>query len=273
MKRFLLILIFAFLFTHNLLSQEVQVMTLGTFHFDFPNRDIIKVDDSNQIDVLSPQYQNEIEEIVKKLSKFRPTAIAIEVSPNKQHKLDSTYHSYLKGEHKLNRDEYEQIGFRLAKMFNLKKLHCVNDWGRNYKDIDSIFNDENSTIRSQFMESFYKNPDSMLMYNKESIFKTEGILAQLRASNNQNHHVKNLGNYLISIFKFETDDYPYYGVDFTTGWWFNRNLRIFRNIQKVKASPNDRILVIYGTGHLNLLNIFFESSPEFNLVDTNSYLE
>ena len=68
-------------------------MTLGTFHFDFPNRDIIKFDDSDQIDVLSPQYQKEIIAIVEKLSKFKPTAIAIELNPNKQQKIDSTYNA------------------------------------------------------------------------------------------------------------------------------------------------------------------------------------
>ena len=122
------------------------------------------------------------------------------------------------------------------------------------------------------MESFSKNPDSLLMYSKEDVYQSKGILAQLKASNNMQHHEKNLGNYLISIFKFETKEYPYYGADFTTGWWFNRNLRIFRNIQRINATPEDRILVIYGSGHMNLLNIFFEASPEYQLLKINDYL-
>lgn len=273
MNRYILFFLFSLLFIHNSFTQETQILTLGTFHFSFPNRDIEKIEVSNQIDVLLPQYQNEIEIIVEKLSRFNPTAIAIEVNSSRQHIIDSIYNEYLKGAHDLSRQEHEQIGFRLAKKLNLTKLYCVDDWGRNYKDIDSIFKDEQSPIRNQFMESFSKNPDSLLMYSKEDVYKSKGILAQLKASNNMQHHEKNLGNYLISIFKFETKEYPYYGADFTTGWWFNRNLRIFRNIQKISTSSNDKILVIYGTGHLNLLNIFFNSSPEYNLVDTSTYLD
>ncbi|MEP7266457.1 MAG: DUF5694 domain-containing protein, partial [Saprospiraceae bacterium] len=56
-------------------------------------------------------------------------------------------------------------------------------------------------------------------------------------------------------------------------WWFNRNLRIFRNIQKINAKPTDRILVIFGAGHMNLLNIFFKASPEYKLVERNKYLK
>ncbi|MGB5893801.1 MAG: hypothetical protein WBG58_06450, partial [Ignavibacteriaceae bacterium] len=72
-------------------AQEVEVLTLGTFHFNFPNRDVSKIEIENQIDVLDPEYQSEIEEIVRRISEFKPTVIAIEVDPNKQSKVDSLY--------------------------------------------------------------------------------------------------------------------------------------------------------------------------------------
>ena len=78
---------------------------------------------------------------------------------------------------------------------------------------------------------------------------------------------------MVGIFKYETAQNKQFGPDFVTGWWFNRNLRIFRNIQRIDASKNDRIFVLYGTGHMNLLNIFFEASPEYKLLNINDYLE
>ena len=84
---------------------------------------------------------------------------------------------------------------------------------------------------------------------------------------------RDLGNYLTGVFKYQWANDPFFGADFTTGWWFNRNLRIFRNIQKINAKPSDRILVIFGAGHMNLLNIFFKASPEYKLVETNKYLK
>lgn len=82
-----------------------------------------------------------------------------------------------------------------------------------------------------------------------------------------------LGNYLTGIFKYETKENEFFGPDFVTGWWFNRNLRILRNIQKINAKPTDRILVIFGAGHMNLLNLLFDSSPEYKLVKVNDYLK
>ena len=95
----------------------------------------------------------------------------------------------------------------------------------------------------------------------------------MRKRNSDEEIKKDFGNYFISIFKYETEDNKFFGVDFTTGWWFNRNLKILRNIQKIPAKPGDRLLVIYGSGHLNVLNPWIEASPEYELVSTLDYLQ
>src|SRR5690349_20259649 len=119
-------------------ADKNEVLTLGTFHFAFHNKDLIKTDKKDQIDVLDKKYQLEIEDIVKQISRFKPTIIAIERSPELQPTIDSLYNSYVAGTYTLGREEYEQIGFRLGKMLGIKKMYCVNDWGRNYSSIDSL---------------------------------------------------------------------------------------------------------------------------------------
>ena len=54
-------------------SGKTKVLTLGSFHFNFPNLDVRKVEASSQIDVLEPQYQKEIEDIVRRLDRFKPS--------------------------------------------------------------------------------------------------------------------------------------------------------------------------------------------------------
>ena len=51
-------------------QEPVPVLTLGTFHFDFPNLDQVQYAESEQIDVLNPVYQNEIETLVGLLEKY-----------------------------------------------------------------------------------------------------------------------------------------------------------------------------------------------------------
>jgi hypothetical protein len=254
-------------------AQQTKVLTLGTFHFAFYNKDIIKTEKNDQIDVLAPEHQAEIEKITDMLAEFNPTLIAIEANPRKQSRMDSLYKAYFDGNYSLKRNETDQIGFRLAKQLGLKKLYCVDDWGEIPESVAKVLNGSDSVAKNDFYNTFYNNPDSLLFYEKEHVFKSEGILADLIELNKEDHLKKDLGNYLISVFKYETEDNPFFGTDFTTGWWFNRNLRIFRNIQRIGAGPEDRILVIYGSGHMNILNILFDASPEFKLVPVSEYLK
>lgn len=48
------------------------------------------------------------------------------------------------------------------------------------------------------------------------------------------------------------DPYEYAGPELLT-LWFQRNLRIYCNLVKLIDTPSDRILVIYGAGHLGWL--------------------
>ncbi|MBK8492832.1 MAG: hypothetical protein IPL49_18595 [Saprospirales bacterium] len=50
-------------------------------------------------------------------------------------------------------------------------------------------------------------------------------------------------------------------------FWFNRNLLIFRNIQQIGHDGDDRILVLFGTGHVGVLKWLIESSAEYDLVE------
>ena len=97
LKKIFLILVFV-LFKLSISAQEpIPVLTLGTFHFDFPNLDRVQYSDENQIDVLDIKYQNEIKRLVQLLARFKPTVIAIERSPENQVRIDSLYQKYLNG--------------------------------------------------------------------------------------------------------------------------------------------------------------------------------
>ncbi len=253
-------------------QKKTEVLTLGSFHFAFHNLDLIKTGKEDQIDVLDPKYQREIEDIVTRIAKFKPTIIVIERGPEKQEKYDSLYDQYLQGKYNLKRGEEEQIGFRVAKMMKLKTLYCVNAWGRDYEVLDSVLEGKDSIGNKKFMDYFIKYADTMKQYFPKPVFKTKGIRAELIQKNDPKNINRDMGTYLIGTFKYETNNNEFFGPDFVTGWWFNRNLRIFRNIQKINAKPTDRILVIFGAGHMTLLNSFFDASPEYKLLKVNDYL-
>ncbi len=252
---------------------QTKVLTLGSFHFTFPNLDITKTTKKDQINVLDAKYQKEIESIVAKLAEFKPTKIVIERAPKRQHAYDSLYTSYVQGKHTLSGSEEQQIGFRLAKRLGLTTLYCTDAWGSEYEDVKKIVDGRDAIAKANFLHYFFNNPDSILKPTRgKSLFKTEGILAELKRLNSEEYLKKDLGSYLTGVFKYETKGYEQFGPDYVTSWWFNRNLRIFRNIQRVRENPEDRILVLYGAGHMNLLNMLFDASPEYKLVPVNEYL-
>jgi hypothetical protein len=76
------------------------------------------------------------------------------------------------------------------------------------------------------------------------------------------------GHYLAGGFNTQSHT----GPDALSLWWYNRNLRIFNSILKTKPNAQDRILVLFGNGHMPILKHCFQSSPEFQVVELKSLL-
>lgn len=275
MKTFIIFLCSLFL-TTNLLGQvsetppRTKIMTLGVFHFAYHNLDVVTTEKKNQISVLEEPYQSEIIAISKSIEKYNPTIIAIEMIPEKQHKIDSMFLLYKSDKLILGKDEIDQLAFRLGKDLNLNKINCVNDFGKHYDNIVSIFND---SIRSSRFEDYFLKSRDTIYGRPPTGEKVSSIIDDLYERNRPEIIKEDLAVYLSNPFKYEEQPGDFTGVDFETGRWFNRNLRIFRNIQRIPHTSDDRILLIFGAGHLNLLNIFFDASNEFEFVSPLPYLE
>ena len=245
-------------------------MTLGVFHFAYPNLDAVKTAEEDQVSVLDEPYRSEILAICRALGEFHPTIIAVEVLPENQTRLDSLYGLYREGRWTLSRNEVQQLGFRMAAEAGLDRVWCVDDPGRHYDNVWSLFGD--STRLARFSEYHSHFPDSAYLVPVPDT-RVSSITEALLAANDPRRVQERLGVYLLNPFKYEEEPGDFAGVDFETGRWFNRNLRIFRNVQRIPLSPDDRILLIIGGEHLNLLNPFFEASPEFELISPLPFLE
>lgn len=97
MKNFI-VFIGVFLLINGLHAQnsvsKTKVMTLGVFHFAYPNLDVVKTEKSDQISVLDEPFQSEIISICRAVEEFKPTIIVIEVDPTKQDRTDSLKYNY-----------------------------------------------------------------------------------------------------------------------------------------------------------------------------------
>ncbi|SKB49908.1 DUF5694 domain-containing protein [Daejeonella lutea] len=247
-------------------KERARVLTVGTFHFDYPNLDVNKIDEENKIDVLKEPKKSEVTEIVEHIKKFKPTKIAIEALPS--WKAGERFRRYKKGEFQTQRDERYQLGFRLARDLQLDTIYSI-DAGSFSDDLEKL---DSAYAKKLFADYDFKSSDK---YDKmftewfdyeQKLPAKMNLLDYLKRTNTRESLQLNYGAYLVGDFKLDKQR----GADILSLWWYNRNMRIFRKIQEITTSEQDRILVIFGNGHVSILNQLLESSPEFDLVEFDS---
>jgi len=257
--------------------KRVKVMLVGVFHFANPGLDSYK--EVFPFDPLSSEHQDEIEDVVSSLQKFGPNKIGLEYPAKQDARMDSLYRQYLNGEYTLGINEKYQLGFRLAK--GIDKVHGIDARGRNFETLQNMSNAEYDSIEHSLVSlGMREKPQTKIWYptyekryRYEDSLKAELPLKEylmfLNDSSNLSHEH---GIYLVDSFKLgigEKDNY--FGPDMYTRW-YNRNLRILQNIYRIIDGPEDRVLVVIGSGHLPLLQQMIEASPELELVQANTYL-
>lgn len=247
-------------------KEKAKVMVVGTFHFAYPGFDYNKTSEEDKIDVLKEPKKSEVAELVSYIKKFKPNKIAIEASQkwNGTAKL----RKYNKGEFRDQRDERFQLGVRIASELKLDTLYAINSWGLS----DQMEKTDSTFIKNLFKDYDFKNDDPYNTYmenwyNYESKLPPKTNLLELfKLMNTKEFHDYGYGAYLVGDFKLDN----YRGADVLAIWWYSRNLRIFRNIQKMTDNENDRILVIIGNGHASILRQVLEASPEYDFVEFDS---
>jgi hypothetical protein len=60
------------------------------------------------------------------------------------------------------------------------------------------------------------------------------------------------------------EPYDWAGADLVSDW-FRRNMRIYSNVVQLADSSNERVLVVFGSGHLGWLRHDFASNPRLRL--------
>jgi hypothetical protein len=236
-------------------AARAEVLVLGTYHMGNPGHDIYNM---RADDVLAPKRQAEMSQLIEVLKKFKPTKIAIE-SDAYSDKIPKRYADYLAGKYELTPNEIDQIGLRLAKELGHKTVYPVDADGDfpyqrlvNYakgkgqsKELDQVMNGfgEKTKAQGEFLAS-------------------HTILETLLWANSEENVAYEDGQYMRLAHFGEAGDWA--GADLNSDW-YHRNMRIFSNITHLIDSPTERVLVIYGSGHLSWLQHNVASDPTLRL--------
>ena len=238
---------------------KAQVVVVGTYHFSNPGLDQhnIKADD-----VLKPERQREIEEIVRSLGAYKPTFVGVEWPAAI---VDERYPKYLDGTLAPSRNEVVQLGFRLAKQSGLDKMHGL--------DVPGDFPFEPVKKWAQANGRMGMIDELMVAGERETAKVTamqeNGTIGDiLRYMNQPESIAANHSAYPTMLLFGRGEEQP--GVALLSSW-YTRNLAICaRLLQALK--PDDRAVVFFGQGHVYLISQCLDEAPGVERVDALAWL-
>ena len=235
-------------------SARAEVLVLGTYHMANPGRDIFN---TQADDVLTPKRQAEIAQLLEVLKKFQPTKVAIESDPGGPR--PGQYSEYLAGKRELTRNEIEQLGFRLAKELGHKTIYPVDADGD--FPYPRLVNYAKGAGRSKELDALMAGIGERVKA-QNGYLASHTILETLLYLNADDYVAQDVAFYYRQARFGELGDWA--GADLLSEW-FKRNIRIYSNVMRLVESPNERILVIFGSGHLGWLRQDFGGNPDLRL--------
>lgn len=234
---------------------RAEVLVLGVYHMANPGRDIFNMQAD---DVLAPKRQAEIAQLVEVLKRFRPTRIAVERDPWND-RTAKDYAAYLAGAHELTRNEVEQVGFRLAKELGHKAVYPVDADGD--FPYQRLVNYAKGSGRAKELDALSDEVGAMVKAQGEYL-ASHTVLETLLYMNADQKVAQDVGFYFRQAHLGEPGDWA--GADLVADW-FRRNMRIYSNVARLADSRDERVLAIYGAGHLGWLRHAVSSDPTLRL--------
>ena len=248
-----------------------KILILGVFHFQNPGKDSFKP--KSNVNVMSPKRQQEIKDVVAALARFKPTKVAVEW-PESTHgnKTRDEYRSFLVDNFELGSNEVYQLGFRLAKASGHETIYLVDAKGKALGPwVDPAKYAKTHPNQKRFLKSRWYRRYESWWKEQDKAKKRRTLAEHFLVINEEENALLNHGVYLSDDFAFgHGDEYP--KVDGFINRWYNRNLKIFANLIRITEKPEDRIVLIIGSGHLAILNHLVKASPDYELVPVKTYL-
>jgi hypothetical protein len=243
---------------------RTRVLLLGSYHMANPGADAFNLEAD---DVLAPKRQAEIEAVVHRLAGFAPTHVALE-APWGDTAIVASYRHYVAGERELRRNESEQIGFRLAKRLGHLTVYPIDvRMGMDFGTVGRVASQEPRLAgRLQEMQSLGQE-----VMSRMGQWLAEGTVGSMLRHMNEPDMLARGHRLYTDIFVPIVVGDDYAGADMVATW-YQRNLRIFANLTRIDARPGDRVLVVYGQGHIPLLQQLVSEHSDFCVANPLPYL-
>lgn len=246
------------------MSNLLSIIIIGTDHFE--KSSVQDYGKTEELDIFSQRKQMEIHNIVTSLKEYAPTKIVLEYPLKYQSSLTDEYQKYLAGNFKLSANERHQIGFKLATELGHENIFAV-DWNEE-EGVPDIFDYMQRHETEKSRQIFVDIGKMIAEANEKSLTSTIGEYLLFL---NEAQQVRKNHQLYMDIALIGEDD-ENIGAKWVANYWYYRNLLIYKNIKNL-ACESDRLLVIYGVGHVYMLNQLVHEGDQFNIEYPGDYLK
>ena len=243
--------------------EKIQVLNFGTFHMGFTS-------DANktEFDEEDRKNQQRVHAIAEKLSDFDPTVIIVEQEPKYNEKIQQEYGNYVNNPDTVfeNPSEIELLAYELGRLSGTERIYGIDHkMGYNYRIGQEIDNQ----IDPQWHDKYYNDP--LTFYPSVNTDRDSlNMLGKLRLTNRDQYL-----DFLIAVnadmLTHAGTEGGYEGAD-EAAKYYQRNLRMYSNLNRIELDEDDRIFILMGASHTAFFRDFMSRDPKYKMVDTFKYL-
>lgn len=258
-------------------QEKVNVILLGTYHFNNPGNDAAKVVERN---ILSKKNQLELEEITDAIiRKHKPDQIFVESAFSKKKHLNYLYRLYQDNQYSRYTDTLQnkrykryytegetfQLAFRLAKKSRHQEVFPIDTMIEMRFDLLLKLVHANAELKKEY--------DTQIIALGKSTNKAieQEKLKDVFLSLNEDRHLKeNIGFYFWLSNKIGIQD-DYFAAKLVSDW-YKRNLFMYANFQSQLKPSTNTVFILVGEGHASIFKDFLRHDDHFNLIELNNAL-
>lgn len=240
---------------------DVEVMILGINHFTAGGSDEA---DPDVPFYLGSKGQSEIKQVLDRLETYEPDKIMVELNQEREGEFNQAYHSFLEGTHELAVNERQQIGMRLARRLGHEKLYAMDF--RSFLDYHPALAAAEELGQDRLLK-VVEDLSNEISANDQEKAKLP-LIERLKFMNSDKRRLQR--KIFLTIAQMGTAEDPQGALQILT--WWQRNLVMFARTAQ-RAQPGDKVLIVVGNGHREILQEFFGEAPGFKLVSPIPFLE
>jgi len=243
-------------------SNKVQVLNFGTFHMDFTT-------DGHSIDFDEDDQKNldDLFELSKLLSRFKPTVLIVETPPEWNDGVQKSYEEFLNSDKDyINYNgEIGLLAFAVGKLSGAKEIYGIDHKiYYNYRIAEDLKEDNDLSEYYHYRELFNNS------YSRSDSFINMNVIEKLRYYNTQEYY-DFMFNANADMLTHVSSDTLFEGAD-EAAKFYHRNLRMYSNLNKLDLQPNDRVFILMGAAHTAYFDMFLKRSPKYFSVPVEEYM-